>query len=104
MTYFCTQEHLFLCHPGAPTLFFNFLKEYFIVYAITVVPIFPLCLPPPSPSPNSTINSHIIVQYLNISHDTIKILEENIGSKISDIEHSNIFANISPTAREIKKK
>ena len=40
----------------------------------------------------------------NISHDAIKVLVENIGSKISDIPHSNIFANISPRAREIKEK
>ena len=39
------------------------------------------------------------IKDLNISHDTIKTLEENIGSKISDILHSNIFANISPRAR-----
>ena len=40
---------------------------------------------------------------LNISHGTIKILEENIGSKIPDILHSNIFANVSPRARETGK-
>ena len=32
------------------------------------------------------------------------VLEENIGSKISDVPHSNIFANMSPRAREIKEK
>ena len=41
---------------------------------------------------------------LNISHETIKVLVEYIGSKISDMPHSNIFADISPRAREIKKK
>ena len=41
---------------------------------------------------------------LNISHDTIKVLMENTGSKISDIPHSNIFADIPPQAREIKGK
>ena len=41
---------------------------------------------------------------LNISHDTIKVLEENIGRKISDIPCSNIFAAIFPRAREIKEK
>ena len=40
---------------------------------------------------------------LNISHDTIKVLMENTGSKISDIPHSNIFAYISLRAREIKE-
>ena len=39
------------------------------------------------------------IKDLNVSCDTIKVLEENIGSKISDIPHSNIFANISPRAR-----
>ena len=40
---------------------------------------------------------------LNVNHDTIKVLEENIG-KISDIPHSNIFTNISSRAREIKER
>ena len=41
---------------------------------------------------------------LNVSCDTIKILAENTGSKISDISCSNIFANIFPRAREMKEK
>ena len=41
---------------------------------------------------------------LNVSHKAIRILEENIGSEISDISCSNIFANISPQARETKGK
>ena len=41
---------------------------------------------------------------LNVSHDIIKVLEENIGSKISDIPHTNIFGNKSPRAREIKER
>ena len=44
------------------------------------------------------------VKGLNVSHDIIKVLEENIGRKISDITHSYIFANISPRAGEIKEK
>ena len=51
----------------------------------------------------TSINSKWIKD-LNISCDTIKILAENIGSKISDILSSNIFANISLKAREIKEK
>ena len=39
-----------------------------------------------------------------MNYDTIKILPANISSKISDIPHSTIFTNISPRAREIKKK
>ena len=41
---------------------------------------------------------------LNISRDTMKVLVEKIVSKISDIPQRNIFANIFPRAREIKKK
>ena len=44
------------------------------------------------------------IKDLNISCDTIKVLEENIGSKISDTPCSNIFAYISPRARETKEK
>ena len=44
------------------------------------------------------------VKHLNISHDTIKVLEENIGRKISYIPCSNIFTDISPRARDINKR
>ena len=54
-------------------------------------------------TPYTRINSKWIKD-LNISRDTIKILEENIGIKNPDIPHSNIFADISPRAREIKGK
>ena len=36
--------------------------------------------------------------------ETIKILKENLGSKISDITCSNILLDISPQARETKEK
>ena len=35
---------------------------------------------------------------------TIKIIENSTGSKISDIAHSNILSDISPQAREMKEK
>ena len=41
---------------------------------------------------------------LNISHNTIKVLEENIGRKISDIPRSNILTDTSPKARDIKER
>ena len=41
---------------------------------------------------------------LNISHDNIKVLLENIGSKVSDILRSNTYAEISPREREIKER
>ena len=44
------------------------------------------------------------IKDLNTSHDIIKVLEENIGRKISDIPHSNIFTDISPRARDIKER
>ena len=34
--------------------------------------------------------------------DTIKLLKENIGRTLSDINRSNIFFNPSPRIREIK--
>ena len=53
-------------------------------------------------TPYTKINSRWI-KYLNISCDTIKVLEENIGKKISDIPCSNIFTDMSPRARDIKE-
>ena len=58
---------------------------------------------PPTYTPYTKINWRWIKD-LNISHDTIKVLEEEMHRKISDIPHSNIFANIPPRAREIKGK
>ena len=44
------------------------------------------------------------IQDLNVTHQSIKIMEENISSKISDIAHSNMLLDISPQAKEIKQK
>ena len=38
------------------------------------------------------------------SHNTIKVLEENIGRKISDIPRSNILTDMTPKARVIKER
>ena len=54
-------------------------------------------------TPYTKINSRWIKD-LNISHNTIKVLEEDIGRKISDIPHSNIFTDMSPNARDIKER
>ena len=54
-------------------------------------------------TPYTKINSRWIKD-LNITHDTIQVLEENIGRKISDIPHSNIFTDMSPRTRGIKER
>ena len=54
-------------------------------------------------TPCTKINSRWIKD-LNISHNTIKVLEENIDRKISDIPCSNILTDMSPKARDIKER
>ena len=49
------------------------------------------------------INSRWIKD-LNISHNTIKVPEENIGGKISDIPCTNILTDMSAKARDIKER
>ena len=55
------------------------------------------------PTPLTRINSKWIKD-LNLRPETIKIIEENIGSKILDIAHRNFILDISPQARETKGK
>ena len=57
-------------------------------------------------SPTYTINKNKfrMDKRLNISHNTIKVLEENIGRKISDIPCSNILTDTSPKAGDIKER
>ena len=43
-----------------------------------------------------------MIKDLNVRLDTIKLLEENIGRILSDINHSNIFFDPSPRIMEIK--
>ena len=52
---------------------------------------------------HARINSEWIKD-LNVRLKTVKILEENISSKMLDIIHSNIFSDISRQARETKEK
>ena len=54
-------------------------------------------------TPYTQINSRWIKD-LNITHNTIKVLQENISRKISDISHSSIFINISPRARDLRER
>ena len=44
------------------------------------------------------------IKDLNISCDIIKVFQENIGRKISDILCGNIFTEMSPRARDIKER
>ena len=53
-------------------------------------------------TPHTRINSKWIKD-LHVRPETIKILEENIGSKTLDIARSNILSDISPQAGETNK-
>ena len=54
-------------------------------------------------TPHTKINSKWI-KYLNVRPDTIKLLEENIGRTLFDINHSKIFFDPPPRVMEIKTK
>ena len=54
-------------------------------------------------TPYTRINSRYIKD-LNVSWDTIKVLDEYIRNKISDISRSNIFSSISSRKKEIKER
>ena len=50
-----------------------------------------------------TINSESI-KYLNVRPDPIKLLEENIGRTVNDINQSKILYDPPPRVSEIKTK
>ena len=54
-------------------------------------------------TPYTKINSRWIKD-LNTSRDTLIVLEKNIGRKISDIPHSNIFTDMSSRSKDIKER
>ena len=54
--------------------------------------------------PYTKINSKWIKDLLNVRPDTIKILEENIGRRLFDINHSKIFFDPPLRVMEIKTK
>ena len=54
-------------------------------------------------TPYTKINSKWI-KYLNIRPETTKLLEENIGKTLSDIDHSRILYDPPPRVMEIKAK
>ena len=54
-------------------------------------------------TPYTKINSKLIKD-LNVRPETIKLLEENIGKTLSDINHSRILYDPPPRVKEIKTK
>ena len=54
-------------------------------------------------TPYTKINSEWIKD-LNVRPETIQLLEENIGKTLSDINHSRILYDPSPSILEIKAK
>ena len=54
-------------------------------------------------TPYTKVNSKWIKD-LNIRLETIKLLDENIGKTLSDINHSRIFYDPPPRVMEIKEK
>ena len=54
-------------------------------------------------TPYTKINSKWIKD-LNVRPETIKLLEENIGKTLTDINHSKILYDALPRVMEIKAK
>ena len=54
-------------------------------------------------TPYRKVNSKCIKD-LNVSHETIKLLEDNIGKHLLNISMSNFFLNPFPRERETKAK
>ena len=44
------------------------------------------------------------IKDLNVRPETIKLLEENIGKTLSDINHSRILCDPPPRVKEMKEK
>ena len=54
-------------------------------------------------TPHTKINSKWIKD-LNVRPETIKLLEENIGKTLSDVNHNSILYDSPPRVMELKAK
>ena len=55
-------------------------------------------------SPTYSIHKNKFKVDKRLKYDTVKFLQENIGRKISDVPCSNIFADMSLRARDIRNE
>ena len=55
-------------------------------------------------NPSLTNSFHLRIRDLNVRPGTIKLLEENIGRTLFDINHSRMFFDPPPRVMEIKTK
>ena len=53
-------------------------------------------------TPQTKIHSGWL-KHLTMRHDTIKLLEENIGKTFSDINHTNVLRSVSQANRNKSK-
>ena len=57
------------------------------------------------PPSHTTHKNHLRMdQNLNVSPETMRLLEENIGSMLSDVNLSSVFLVMSPQTSEIRTK
>ena len=98
------RTHIYFSGDGTPK-FYHFLKASFITLK-KKSPLTQVTLSQKlkhSLTLFTKINSKWIKD-LNIKPDTIKLLEENIGRTLFDMNHTNILGNPSPKTKEIKAK
>ena len=87
----CYPNHLSIAPTLLPFLFLLFLASLSLLPSIIIIPL---------------QNLNMDWELVNIKEllFTIKVVEENIHRKISDIPRSNYFTDMSPRARDIKER